>query len=220
MTESIEYLRHVDFDFKVFTIFYALVPIIAGRFVLKETYTIYKAFWWFLLFAFFVDFTSLNIFFIDFEFHQSTQSIRYSGYALIETIFYLWFVPGFNRKKIKSYLSVFLICFSFVLWLITIIINKPEYNLNNIYDGFTSVAISFFAANALLNIAEKGDEIMSSDFWFLAGIFFYFFCSVFLFLLFGTTLATKLWWVHALIEVAVFSLYLKGFLILRKSKTQ
>ncbi|MBL0103727.1 MAG: hypothetical protein IPP51_08210 [Bacteroidetes bacterium] len=196
--------------------FSTVIPIVFGLIAFRYSLPRHKYFLFFLLLGFLVDCSKPFI-------HNSQYGqYIYLVYALIEPLFLFWYlgrVLGSEKEKIKSVTRIILIAV-FSLWLITLyIVQSKEIKYNPPFDMIVSLGLSVNCVIVLLKMSrDSGELLKQGDFWFVSGIFFYFFCANFIFGLMDTGLLKQIWFIQNIIGIIGYAILARGFWLVRLSR--
>jgi hypothetical protein len=189
-----------------------LIPITLGIKGFKLNPFILKAFLLFLCYGGAVDIAT------DFIF---VPTVFFNSYTFIQVLFFTWFLyMSFNQKKLfKPYLI--LMAFWILLFLFCHLILLDDWKINklsSIFDTMAAIITSFVAAAALVSLVKDELELTKNPvFWFCLAIFFYTFCTYFIFsFVSNPTYREKLWWIHNLANITAYMLYTYGFWVASK----
>jgi hypothetical protein len=85
--------------------------------------------------------------------------------------------------------------------------------LSSLFDTMAVIITSFIAAAVLVNLVKEEIELTKNPvFWFCLGIFFYTFCTYFIFSFVSNPIyREKLWWIHNMANIAAYIIYSYGF---------
>lgn len=145
----------------------------------------------------------------------------YLIFTLTEVMFYMWFMFQISEKIFLNKLlrnSVYV--FIPVFWLISTFLLEDD-NDNDIYsglyDGTTAALLASTSSYLIYKLTLKGIPLgRIPNFWFLSGIFFYFFCCVFIFSIMSKEVADGAWMVHIVINTATMIIYAIGYYVAGK----
>lgn len=145
----------------------------------------------------------------------SVKDALFVFYVLTEVLFYTWFINKISIKPFTSkslWISNLMIIF---FWALSYFILEDS-NDSDIYcglfDGTTAIFISSLAAHAIFLMTQKSDQIFkSSSFWFASGVFFYFFCNVFIFTIISKEVAETAWDIHRFLNTITMFVFAFGF---------
>jgi hypothetical protein len=175
-----------------------------------------RLFFIFLLFGFLIDLTGWYIFF-----HQSLIPYLLYGslfYSVFESLFFLWLTTRHltytTRKKIRT-IVIGIIVGWFIYTISKGLAVGGEISHSSLFDAFYQILISFLSGFALLQMVEKSENKIIDDsmFWILLGIFFYCFCTFFVFVLklsIEHSLADQLWPLHNVVNITTYIFYSIG----------
>ncbi len=212
-------LAEINYYSKVALTFYALIPLAIAAMVMHKANNAYRLFALFLLISFASDFTGFCLYKLNPELFYSIKDFKYAVYSFFDAVFPLIFLWMINKNK-KSFqrLIAFAIAFIIFLWCIEYLFQNPKFSQSVLFDFSYCILNSFIAAYCLLQLAEEANALTQSEnFWFLSGIFFYFFCANFMMSLLKTKTGNDLWVLHNSIALISYALFTKAFLVLRKS---
>ncbi|MFM9983872.1 MAG: hypothetical protein ACKVOK_01480 [Flavobacteriales bacterium] len=152
------------------------------------------------------------------EFHDNV----YLVFVLTEVGFYLWFLGEMGKSHIpKKMIQLLLIGLPIFWYVTTFLLEDPHDNdiYTGLYDGVTAALLSSIAAFQIYKLTQSQSPLEKNpNFWFLSGIFFYFFCSVFIFSIMSKEVAEGAWMVHRVINAATMIIFAIGFHVAGKSK--
>lgn len=194
---------------------FEFIPVIAGIIVFKNAKTKYRLFLFYLLLGFLIDLPKAFI--------TSDHLLRWMNniYSLIETPLLLWFIGQcISNKTIKAYVFPAMLL-TVIFWFYCHFIHESSVlNYSMLLDVTTSVLISAAAAYALLLMTQEETNITAlPDFWFMAGLFFYFFIAGFLFSFLESELLKKIWFIHNILSMLAFLVFVKAFLTVNKKES-
>jgi hypothetical protein len=195
------------------SIYSVLIPITFGIKGFKSNPFILKAFLLFLCYGGAVDIAT------DFIF---VPTVFFNSYTSIQVLFFTWFLyMSFNQKKLfKPYLILMTFWILLFLFCHIILLNDWKINkLSSIFDTMAAIITSFVAAAALVSLVKDELELTKNPvFWFCLAIFFYTFCTYFIFsFVSNPTYREKLWWIHNLANIAAYMLYTYGYWVAIKN---
>jgi hypothetical protein len=195
-----------------------LIPIIAGFITYRFSSRGIKFLLFFLIWGFVVDVPR------NYIENKEFNVWAYNFYSLTEIIFMLWFLLKHSSgilliKFIKGLLPVM-----FLFWVTCIFLLQPhnsEIDYSALFDSTSAFIISFIAAFSLLEITKHSESlVILPAFWFLTGIFFYFFCANFIFGFLQTDFLNQIWFLHNIINIITYLIYTKAFLTIGKPAQQ
>ncbi len=202
-------------DFNLFiryaSSFAILIPVITGLWNYRRQGVNSKYFIYFLLAGFIAD-----------QLHPPivgdfARVWVFNLYVLFEVVFLIWFIRRISKniEAEKFYRAGIYIMIGF--WLAAhFIFRKEIHGFSSIFSSATAIIISCIAAYELLRITQREENLAAlPEFWFLTGIFFYFFCANFLFGFLQSEILTKIWFLHNIINIITYLIYTKGFLCIR-----
>ncbi|MFN0031537.1 MAG: hypothetical protein ACKVOR_05205 [Flavobacteriales bacterium] len=174
---------------------------------------------WFGLFLVWGFVNDLKLVFVD-DMLWSDRILAF--YVLTEIPFYGWFIfsmsKGIFPKRLQLWFYVLLLPF----WVLCFFVLEDSTDndfYSSIYDGVSAAFISCIAAWALVKMSEQprwgqGIRLESSPrFWFLGGVFLYFFCSIFIFSIISREVSERAWIVHNVINLLAMLIYSVGFVL-------
>jgi hypothetical protein len=210
-------IETITYYSKVATTFYPLLPLFIATSILKKMKLAYRVFAAFILVSFLSD---LGGFFINYNSptFDNLKEVKYALYSLFDAMLPLLFLGVINvwRPKLRKIIAVTSIIL-LLIWCYGYLYNNPTLESSNLFDFSYCIINSILAANGLLLLAEEAGELKHlQDFWFLSGLFFYFFCANFMMALISTTIGKELWVLHNIVALISYALFTKGFLVLRK----
>lgn len=189
------------------SIYSVLIPITFGIKGFKSNPFILKAFFIFLCYGGIVDIAS--------DFIVGTY-LLYSTYSFFQVLFFTWFLyKVFNQPKLyKPFIGIIVFWCALYLFSHVILINDWHFlELSSLFDTIAVIITSFIAAAALVNLVKDELELTKNPlFWFCLGIFFYTFCTYFIFsFVSNPSYREKLWWIHNLANITAYMLYTYGY---------
>ncbi|MEO5572739.1 MAG: hypothetical protein ABIT08_11435 [Bacteroidia bacterium] len=190
------------------------VPVIAGIVFYKKEKTKYRLFMFYLLYGFLTD--TVKPFLTSDVMNRIINHI----YSLIETPFLLWFIgQGITNKKIKALVLPAMIL-SVLLWFYCHFIHETSaLKFSALYDNVSCLLVAAAAAYSLLIMTHDETNIAAlPDFWFLTGIFFYFFIAGFLFNFIESDLLKRVWFIHNIISILSLLILTKAFFVIGKQQ--
>jgi hypothetical protein len=205
-----------DFFAEIITeisIYSVLIPITFGIKGFKSNPFILKAFLFFLCYGGAVDIAT------DFIF---VPTVFFNSYTFIQVLFFTWFLyRSFNQNKLhKPYLILMIFWVLLYLFCHLVLLGDWEINkLSSLFDTMAAIVTSFIAAASLVNLVKDELELTKNPvFWFCLAIFFYTFCTYFIFSFVSNPVyREKLWWIHNLANIAAYMLYTYGYWVAIKN---
>jgi hypothetical protein len=190
-----------------------LIPISLGILAYKKSQLAYRVLTAILLLGFAIDFFGLYCYINNIDITDTKENARYAIYAIIETLFYLWFMIKISDpKKITIRFAKWLCVILPVVWFVEFIVFYKGFGQSNIFDAVSAIGVSFISAFLLIQLAEEGTSMLPNPkFWFLVSIFFYFFCSNFLWSLVKTDIGRQVYFMHAILGIISYALFSIGF---------
>lgn len=146
----------------------------------------------------------------------------YFLYAFTEVTFFIWFINAlFPTKKGRPLLLVASLI-ALVMWILCFIILQagPGHNwYDSLFDSSTSALLAVIAAYFLLQMTKDSEKLESQPrFWFLIGIFLYFFCSNFIFSFVSSDIIRRIWIIPITMNIATYMIFSIGLLQTVKAK--
>lgn len=212
-------IETITYCSKVATTFYPLLPLFIAASIFKKMELAYRVFAAFIMASCLAD---LAGFFINYNTptYDHLKELKYALYSLFDAmlpLLFLWVINN-KRPKLRKRIAVNAIIL-LLIWCYGYLYNNPKLESSNLFDFSYCIVNSILAANGLLLLAEEAGELKHlQDFWFLSGLFFYFFCANFMMALISTTIGKELWVLHNIVALISYGLFTKGFLVLRKSQ--
>ncbi|MEN9347361.1 MAG: hypothetical protein RLZZ77_872, partial [Bacteroidota bacterium] len=121
----------------------------------------------------------------------------YFLYAFTEVTFFIWFINSLFPTKKGRPLLLIASLFSLAMWILCFVIlqSGPGQNwYDSLFDSSTSAMLAIIAAYFLLQMTKDQEKLESQPrFWFLLGIFLYFFCSNFIFSFVSSDIVRRIW---------------------------
>jgi hypothetical protein len=188
------------------------IPLIIFFIVYKKLEKVQKYFGLFLFWGFLHDLKGLTI-----E-NSQIKDYLYVFYVLTEVSFYAWFLFRLGQefdlsKRLKPVFFILLVPF----WIAAhFVFEDPGDNdiYSGLFDGITACVISSLSAYLIFRYTQKNEKlILLPEFWFLSGIFFYFFCNIFIFGIMSKEVAMKAWVIHRIINFTTMICYSVAFLL-------
>lgn len=148
------------------------------------------------------------------------NQITFNLYSLFEFLFLVWFLMQLSAvSKVKTiYRYILLVLIPF--WMYAHYRAAGSLNITTysaLFDSVSAIVISFIAAFELLELTKKGINLTQQyAFWFVTGIFFYFFCCNFLFGFLEMDFLRSIWFLHNIICIITYLVITKGFLCVRE----
>jgi len=209
------------FDFKKLlediSTYAILIPILTGLIVYRSSSKEIKFLLFFLIWGFIVDSPR------DYILNQRFNIWAYNIYAFTETMFMLWFLEKCSNKWLSDIIKVLFIIM-FLLWFayyFVFVFQIFELNYNDLFDSISAIIISSISAVCLLEMTKRSERItILPAFWFLSGIFFYFFCANFIFGFLQTDFVKQIWFIHNIINILTYFIFTKAFLVVGKLKSK
>ena len=213
-------LTNLNFWLPAIGTFSILVPIVLGILSYKKSQLAHRVLTAILLLGFAIDFFGLYCYLNKIDISDTTENARYAIYALVETLFYLWFMIKISdAKKITSRFAKWLCIVLPVVWFVEFIVFYDGFSQSNVFDAVSAIGVSFISAFLLIQLAEEGTPMLPNPkFWFLVSIFFYFFCSNFLWSLVKTDIGRQVYFMHAILGIISYALFSIGFWRVYKSE--
>lgn len=194
-----------------------LIPIYFNARVLRTAGINFRLFFAFLLIGFSIDLTGWYA-----HSHgaglNTTFLIVSHLYAVIEAVFFVWISMAYVANKmihrLRGVLFGLIAIWATYVFLAHIYL-EAHIRYSDVFDTFYEVVVSFIAGFALLNLAEKEEEMTRlPELWLLAGIFFYCFSTFFIFIvnkLLSMDVSNHLWLVHNVANIVAYIFYSIGF---------
>lgn len=211
-------MKDVNYYFSVAGTFAALIPLLIGLIGFKYFDKQSKFFYFFIVFNFINDLSGYLIY--TYVTNQKDWfNIQDAFYILIESCLCLLFLAATYTKTNKLYKPILWgVILLTILWIQQFIINENKFNQSILFDSVRSLMISILSAYGLLLWVEKGEAVKTMHpFWFLAGLFFYFFCGTFLFLFFESAITKVIKPANSIINILAYLSFAIGFLSLNRS---
>lgn len=192
------------------------IPLVIFLYKYRSLEKAHKYFGLFLFWGFLHDLKGLTI---D---NSQLKDYFYVFYVLTEIAFYGWFLfnlaKDFNiSDKLKKSFFILLVPF----WVAShFILEDPGDGdiYSGLFDGITACFISSLAAFLIFKYTQKNIDLFKlPEFWFLSGMFFYFFCSIFIFGIMSKEVAQKAWLIHRIINLSTMICYAVAFLVVPKT---
>lgn len=196
-----------------------LIPFAVGLLGVNKYAAKYKLFYFFVLASFLNDFSGFIMFTYFIKHKDLVYDVKDALYILVETLLSLTFLAMIYKKggvlQICIYVFILLIT---CVWVQQYLLSDMLFKQSIIYDCFRSLIISMLAAYSLILWVEKDNaQKVIHEFWFLAGMFFYFFCGIFLFLFFESQITKLVKPAHDIINIITCLVLAFGFALLNKS---
>ncbi len=176
-------------------------------------------FFYFLLFAFLVDITSVWL--LRNGMTGPIIQIRYL-YSLVEPIFYFFLIVKlFNENKDVFPIKILIILLS-LLWLVLVPISSLIFGKTylSIYELVSNVLLSFGTAFIILKyIEEGGHSFFKSEFWIVFGIFFYHFSTFFIVSFLETKIGNSVYVIHNLMNIFTNLIFGFSFFLLYRHES-
>lgn len=135
-------------------------------------------------------------------------------YALLEALFYFWFASAVAPQPVLKTLSKILMILTPFWWVFCLFFypRLGEGSGSGIFVSSYEIAGAFVTGFALLFLSERVENLFAStSFWFLAGIFFYSFCTFFIMTLLDTRLLNPLWFLNNVFNILSYVFFSMGF---------
>jgi hypothetical protein len=192
-----------------------LLPIGLGLYKFKTADRHARLFLLFLLVGFLTDFSVWMVL----EFNREWTGVAvFNLYALLEALFYFWFASAVAPQPVLKTISKTLLLLTPFWWVFCL------YLYPRLTDGSGSalfvpsyeIAGAFVTGFALLSLSERVENLFSTaSFWFLAGIFFYTFCTFFIMTLLDTRLLNPLWFLNNVFNILSYLFFSMGFRVIK-----
>ncbi|HKR03421.1 MAG TPA: hypothetical protein VJY62_02210 [Bacteroidia bacterium] len=196
------------------SIFAGSLPAIAGMIVFNKAGFKHRILVLFLLYGFLSDVVKWQLYEHNYSFAQ--DSVFYI-YALIESVFFCWFIYQSSDIKPVSQTAFFLIFIFSVLWvfcyidftLLTWKESTDEALFNTVYE----MTVALLASYSILRLTRINEPLVSiPDFWFLTAIFFFCLCTFFVDAFLQTPHMHRFWFIHDVFNIMTCFIYAYGFL--------
>lgn len=196
-----------------------LIPIAIGLFYISKIQGYTRTFLFFLIYGFLSD--TFDYYYQD----QFIKNVVFAIYTLIEVLFCLLFLRNISINPLERKAINFVVLLTFFFWLICNLIltqlKRSTHVHSVLFDIVSSLLISIISSYTVVNIAERQDNLIAnSSFWFSISIFFYFFCSIFIFNFIHEDFINKIWWIHNIINILTYLIYTKAFLVAGKTQKE
>lgn len=196
--------------------FAALVPFTAGMFVYKKAGVPFRLFAFFLLYGFLTDFFTGYFWRQGLKFEAQTI---FFVYLLAEAMFICWFISqtgGYAPVSEAAYMLFIFIIFPWAFAHIDFLrITWKATPFTGMFNTVFKMTAAVLASWSILHLTQKKEPIKNSAaFWFLCGIFFYSFCTFFISAFMQSPEMQKFWFVHNIINVITYGIYMYGFITL------
>ncbi|MBS1505229.1 MAG: hypothetical protein JSS79_01175 [Bacteroidetes bacterium] len=135
-------------------------------------------------------------------------------YALIEALFYFWFASVVTNQPVLKIISKILLILTPFWWVFCMFLypRLTESTASGLFIPSYEIAGAFVTGFALLALSESEENLFASaSFWFLAGIFFYTFCTFFIMTLMDTRLLNPLWFLNNVFNILSYLFFTLGF---------
>lgn len=145
----------------------------------------------------------------------------YGIYVLVEICFYVWFIfymeenPAIRKWRTGIFLTIL------PLWFVSfsgVIVLSQDPIANSIFDVASCIVLILLSAYSLLRLTHSPEPLLTrSNFWFLLGIFIYFFFSCFLFAFIAKDFKQKFWYIHSFFDISKIILFTVGVFVASRS---
>jgi len=196
------------------SIFAGSLPPIAGVIVFNKAGFKHRVLVLFMLYGFLSDILKWQFYEHG---HFLAQRSVFNIYALVESIFFCWFIyKSFHYQPLSKAALLFIWAFP-VIWTfcyfdfteLTWKKNTLDALFNTIYEMVAAVLASY----SILRLTRKDEPLTSiPDFWFLSAIFFYCLCTFFVTAFLRTPQMDHFWFIHDLFNIMTCFIYAYGFL--------
>lgn len=140
----------------------------------------------------------------------------YFLYAFTEVTFFIWFINSLFPTKKGRPLLLIASLFSLAMWILCFVIlqSGPGQNwYDSLFDSSTSAMLAIIAAYFLLQMTKDQEKLESQPrFWFLLGIFLYFFCSNFIFSFVSSDIVRRIWIIPITMNITTYLIFSVGLL--------
>lgn len=146
----------------------------------------------------------------------------YHLWSVSESLFIFWFLKRVSETKSERKLCMAGLIATIPVWLACLWFSaKFGVRYNPVFDTLISIGISFISALILLRFTrEKSTLLSSTNFWLVGGIFFYFFCSDFIFGLMASDFLKRIWFIADLVVIFGYLILAIGFWLIKKDETR
>lgn len=210
-------MNTINYFFSVIGTFAALIPLLIGLLGYRYYTSVAKFFYFFIVFNFINDFFGYLIYtYVTQDKHWF--NIQDAFYILIESCLCLVYLAAvFTKSSILHKPILWSIILLIILWLQQYLTPELEFSHSLLFDSVRSLMISILSAYGLLLWVEKGEAVKTMHtFWFLAGLFFYFFCGTFLFLFFESEITKVIKPANSIINILAYISFSIGFVWLNR----
>lgn len=208
-------------NFSILSTFLILIPIAVGILNFNKTNELHQFFVFFLCYGFATDFAILlkaNVF---------TQ-MNYAVYPIVEVVFYLFYIKRSSLRISvnKWFAPLILICIVTGMWMIFksapyILSHQEKENFlwaKTLSNSLYAIILSSLAADSILSLTKNRKSLVEiCEFWFLLGIFQYFFCSQLIFNLIFTKVLHSIWNISIVFNILTYLIFTIGFLVTAKT---